>query len=80
MWQAAQHCVHLFIPTVSVIYGCLTNHPKLSGLTQEQFILLHSSVSGIQAGLAGHFSVECQLGLFMWNDPGSLSSSRTLFT
>ena len=45
MWQAAQHCVLLFIPTVFIIYCCLTNHPKLNGLTQQQFVLFHNSVS-----------------------------------
>ena len=30
---------------VSIIYCCLTNHLKLWGLTQEQFILFHNFVS-----------------------------------
>ena len=59
---------------VSIIYCCLTNHPKLRGLTQQQFFFFFPQLceSRIQAGLAGHVSMKCQLGLFPWNDPGVL--------
>ena len=39
---------------VSIIYCCLTNHPKLRGLTQQQFIFFHNFVSQeFRQGLPG---------------------------